>query len=471
MNIKKTLFLAAVLVVSVLYLTKVSLPKREQEAVERKAFSGFDEAKMVSVDLMLRALDGSTESYTLDHDVASSSLDNEINWSLRDARGAVLDANVVRELVRGVADLTVEEAISDRELNPDLSVYGLNKPILTVIARAAGDISREVAFGKRNEYLSKRYVKISGRSGVFLVPDAAFSVLSKSRKDIRSKNPVRFDVADVREALLTSSQGRIKIAQPAVGEWKIVEPKELPASKDSVESLLNALRGVTVSDFIALEGADLAQYGFKSPRANIHLQLREGLSANQLVFSLANSNAKTKEADEMYLQVSGADSIYKLASDPSPSLVKRLNDLREKKILAVKPSDIENLVSEGGGVTATTLASAGLVYKVNGKESDPVFVEQYLKDLTDLKAADFPETVPADAFDQQSFKLIITAKGSEQKVTTLTIGKEVPDTASDPLRYLKSSASDTVYAIRDVEAKRIMPHEEALVAKAAPAKS
>jgi hypothetical protein len=469
MNLKKTLLLAALLTAAVFYLVKVTLPQREQKAAEARAFAGIDESKLSSIDLNLRALDGSTESYSLDRGgVVPSDLNDNLDWSMRGTNGAVLDGNVVRELAKGVKDLVVEEAISDRELNPDLSVYGLDKPVLTVVANQTGGVSREVAFGKRNEYLSKRYAKVSGRSGVFLVADAAFAPLNKSRKEVRSNKPVRFNVADVREALLTSSQGRIKLSQPAVGEWKIIEPKELPASKDSVDEFMNALSGVTVSEFIDLNGVDLAQYGFKSPRANIHLQLREGLESNQIVFSLANANAKTDRPDDMYLQISGVDTLFKLASDPSASLVKRVNDLREKDILGLKVSEIDSIVSEGTRLTATTLATAGLVWTVDGKDTDPVFMEQYLNDLVALKAVDFPETVPADAFEPPFLKLTITNKGTEKKSTILIVGKEVAAGASDPLRYVKSSRSDTVYAIRDVEAKRLVPHEEVLVSKATP---
>jgi hypothetical protein len=472
MNLKKTLLLTAILAASVLYLVKVTLPQREQKAAEGRAFADFDESKLSSIDLNLRALDGSTESYSLDRGgVVPSELNDNLDWTMRGTQGAVLDGNVVRELIKGVKDLVVEEAISDRDLNPDLSVYGLDKPVLTVVASQGGELSREIAFGKRSEYLSKRYAKVSGRSGVFLVADAAFAPLSKSRKDIRSKNPIRFNVADIREALLTSSQGRIKVSQPVVGEWKIVEPKELPASKDSVDALFNALKGVTVSDFIDLKDLDLGQYGFKSPRANIHIQLREGLAVNQIAFSLANANAGKDGPGDLYLQMSGVDTLFKLASDPSASLVKRVNDLRETDILGVKVSDLDNIVSEGSGVTATTLATAGLVWTVNGKDSDPIFMEQYLKDLVALKAVDFPESVPADAFEPPFLKLIVTHKGSDKKVTTLTVGKEVTPGASDVTRYVKSSRSETVYAIRDVEAKRLVPHEEALVAKATPAPS
>jgi hypothetical protein len=479
MNTRKTVALALLLGVAVLYLTKVLLPSRAREEGGRLAFSGVQPEEISQIDVARRSLEGSVEQYTLVQSVVADakkeggvSVDKQkptkSTWSLPAIRGAVLDTNVMGEFVKTIKDLPVENPLSDRELHTDLSVYGLDKPVLTIVVHKGAYQSTEVAFGKKNEYLSKRYTKISGRSGVFLVPEVLFSSINKGRSDVRSKYPVQFSVTDVREALLTSSQGRIKVAQPAVGQWKIVEPSDLPASTDAVDALLNTLNGVTVTEFIEAKPEELGKYGFGTPRVNIHLHMREGLEPNQIAFSLANAAAKTGGPDEMYLQVSGVDSIYKLASDPSPSLVKRVNDLREKAIVGLTTANIESVTSAGSGISPTTIASSGLLWTVNGQDGDPMFVEQYLKDLAALKADDFPEGVPADAFDSPYLQLTVTTKGADKQTLTVTVGKEVAGATGDSLRYVKNSRSDTAYAIRDVEAKRLVPHEEALAAKATP---
>lgn len=479
MNTRKTVGLALLLGLAVLYLTKVSLPGRAREEGEKKAFSNVQPELITRIDVARRSLEGGVEQYALEQQIASVSKQEgdakavnqqvvKSTWSLPAIRGAVLDTNILGEFVKTIKDLPIEDSLSERELHADLSVYGLDKPALTIVVHTGADQSKEVAFGKKNEYLSRRYTKISGRPGVFLVPEVLFSAINKGRSDVRSKNPVQFNATDVREAMITSSQGRIKVVQPAVGEWKITEPRELPASKDAVDALLNALRGVTVVEFIDAKPEEFGKYGFGTPRVNIHLQMREGLEPSQLAFSLANAGAKTGGPDDLYLQVSGVDSLYKLASDPSPSLVKRVNDLREKAIVGIATSAIESVVSAGNGVTPTTVAASGLLWTVNGKDGDPVFVEQYLKDLSGLKADDFPEDVSGDAFDSPYVQLTLTTKEPEKQTVTLTVGREIAGTAADALRYVKTSRSDTVYAIRDVEAKRLVPHEEALAAKVTP---
>lgn len=512
MNTRKTLILAAILIIAIGYLTQITLPTREGEVASRKVFNALKGSDLSTVDITRRVDGDKVESFSLKRLSDAAASDNKArpevdpgeaeqpegeanvdfgSWDLTGVRGAVLDAEGVKGFFKGVKELELEGPLDEGALNRDISVYGLDKPALTIslhgVKGAKTGVSgeeSELAFGKLNQYLSKRYVKVSGRSGVFLAPDGVFEGLNKGRSDFRSKTPVKFEMADIREALVTSSQGRIKVSQPAVGEWKVVEPVSAEGSVEDINELFNALKGVQVAEFIEVGEEGFGHYGFSSPRVNIHIQFREGMEPSQMAFSLANRRANSEAPEELYLQVSGVDSIYKLSNNPSDSLVKSLTALRERRILKLETGAIKSVASSGKGITATTIEAQDLLWKVNGKESDPMFVDQYLRDLAGLKAVSFPDTVPSSTFDDPFLVLNIALKDPEAKPITLTVGGEVQaDGAGEQLstpadkpgegdkdlkRYVKSSKSDQVYIIRDVEAKRIVPHEEALLPKATP---
>jgi hypothetical protein len=165
----------------------------------------------------------------------------------------------------------------------------------------------------------------------------------------------------------------------------------------------------------------------------------------------------------VYASSSESDSIFKLPSDPIADLSKRVNDLRFKEIVAMPASVMEQIVSSGTADTSVTIASAGVSWTVNGKESDPAFVDQLLNDISALKAVEFPEAVPADAFTDPFLSLTITKMGDDKQRVTITVGKEFKSEAGETLRYARNSASEVVFGVRDVEAKRVVPHEEALV--------
>lgn len=462
------------LVLGVLLLVGVYLLMRDRPVDERIAFAKLQGGDVNSID-MARGADPTQaqETYTLvrqpnGQEAGLVTPMKASPWKISELPGDVVDSSQVDGIVDTLKSLSVEGPLEDSELDQDLSVYGINKPALTTVVHEKSGVSTELAFGKKNEYLMKRYVKISGKSGVFLADESAFVALDKGTQDVRSKSPFQFSSDNVREILLTSGLGRIKIRQPSVGEWRIVEPQDLPASSGAVSDLLEAIRDLSVEQFIDGKEEDRSEFGFGTPRASVILVFREDIKPNQVAFQLANKFVRTEAPSEMYWISSLSPTVFKLKKDPSDHVVKGVDDLRERRVLNVSYGAIDRVISSGDGVEPVDIQTQGLTWTVNGKESDPDFVEQYLKDLSNLNANAFPPSVPAGAFDKPWLVLTLTLKEKKDTVS-VTVGQESRTPSGEMMRYVKASSSDTVSLIRDVEAKRIVPREEALVAPLTPA--
>ena len=160
---------------------------------------------------------------------------------------------------------------------------------------------------------------------------------------------------------------------------------------------------------------------------------------------------------------STSETVFKLASNPSDSMVKTVDGLREKQVVKLPYGQIDRLVAGGAKGMGLVIAVKGIEWVVNDKKSDPVFVEQLLKDISGLRAVDFPKDIGRDVFKEPYLVLDLTPKSSDFVPESIVIGDLYSDSRGNALRYVKSSLSDTIYGIRDVEAKRIVPHEEALV--------
>jgi hypothetical protein len=474
MNLKKTIVLAALLAAGALYIVKVEMPHQEFEAGQRVAFSKLKEAKISALDVT--RLDGEEQHYELvrtENKVAAIDAPENAGiradrWSIAGIAGAVVDTQQLKMIIDGLSNLSVEGPLEEQGLDSDLSVYGLDKPALTIVVHETGDRSTEIAFGKKNEYLGKRYIKVSGRAGVFLIDDAAFVALNKTKSDIRSKTPFGFSTADVRELKLASFQATVRLEQPVVGEWKIVEPSALAASSQAVGDLLRTIQTLSVSEFIDGQSARKSSYGFGKPRIRIFVTFRDGVESKQVEYQLANKNADTGEPEDLYWMTSQSDTIFKLKDDPSARLVKTVDDLRERRIVQLSVSDMSRVVSSGEGITPVDVATKGVAWTVNGKDSDPEFTEQLLKDIGNLRADEFPVAVPPNAFDRPFLVLSINRANGDHGSITVTVGAETKGAKGEAMRFVRSSASDTVYLVRDVEAKRIVPHEEVLMPRATP---
>ncbi len=456
MNFKKTLLMAGVLVAAVLYLTKVSEPRRRADLDKDKLF-GSIEATQVS-RLSETPKEGASFS------VVPSSGQGEPTWTLADLPTAKVDDGAIAGVISVLKSLAFEGPISEQESGSDLSVFGLDKPALTVTLQLKDGAQKEVIFGKKTEYLGKRYAKLVGAQGLYLVEEAGFQSLNKSRSSIRAKNPIRFNTADVREVALESSLGRVAITQPAVGEWKVVDSQPRAGSKQDIEMLLNDLRSLTVDEFIDGGEGRLPEFGLDKPIVTMTVKLRDGLKES-LIRVLVGEAPNSKGT---FFTYEGAPSVFKVPAEKAIPLRKGMIDLRDRRLLNLESKDIEKLVSSGSAEASVEIQAAAMDWTVNGKASDPVFVEELLNNIAQISAVNFPKVVPSDAFTEPFLILTITKKkGLGGETLVLSIGKETA-TPQGSARYARVGDSGEVALIRDVEAKRIIPHEGALIQSSTP---
>ncbi len=470
MNLKKTIVLGVLLVAAILYMTRVSIPHRAHEAAKGSPFT--DVASRVHKLSVERAESTPSESFELvrsdtatpeptpnPEEPADTDVADPHQWSIPSLPGARVDGSTLSVLLTTLKEIKLGEEIADSELSSDLGQYGLDKPALIISVSqkssapqsSSADEEVTVSFGKRNEYFGSRYVRVSGRPGTYLVPEGAYTSLNKSLTDLRSKNPIDFADADVREIKLTSPAGEVVITQPSLSEWKITSPVERAGSSVAISELLNAVKSLRAAEFLDGKENSLKEFNLDSPKASLILTFRQGASPQTLEI----------KASDSYFTFSGAPSVFKAASDPSEILKKFPLDLREKKLLSLRRTNIARVTSTGTGITPTDVADNERFYTVNGKEADPVFAEQLLTDIANLEGADFPTNVPADAFSENYLTLTITKKEPKGETIQLFVGKEVK-IGSETGRYTRVGEKGEVAVIRDVDAKRIIPHEEAL---------
>ncbi len=458
MSPKKTLILAGILALASLYLFKVALPGQREAASTKRAFEGVESASVAGVTVAQQGK-ASFDITRVEQPQAA--------WEITQLKGAPLDTTEVDSLVSALLALSITGPLDEKSVSQDFSQYGLDKPSLTVVLHGKGGEDTELGFGRDNSFLSSRYVKVSGRSGIFMVPQEAFSALNKGSTDLRSKNPLEVKADDVREISVSSPAGRVKLAQPVVGEWKIVEPKELAASKESVEALVEAIGALSVSEFLDGKQGSLGAYKLDAPEVRVEVALRPGLSFETRSISVSSAEGGKKS----FFTYAGAPSVFESDANHVPFLSKGADDLRENRLFSFSHRDIESVRgTTSDGAPPVEIKASRTDWDVNGKVSDPMFVEQLLQDIVDLKAVGFPDqaSVPADAFKSPMLTLAITKKGDSKETVTLFVGAETPG-KSGPARYAKVGEAGAVVLIPDIEAKRVVPHEEALLpGKAAP---
>ncbi len=465
MNIRKTLILGVVLLLAALYLTKVWEPRRRIASESSRPFS-----EVTFSDFSRIRIEPGEEvaAYSLlKPEVAAKKIEvggveSAVGWSIAELPGASIDGAGLNVVINALRTLTLDGPLNEKKLSRDFSVYGLDKPRLTVIVESPSREKTEVSFGKKSEYLQQRYAMVSGRSGVYLVDEASFAALNKNSQEIRSKTPLAIVEADVREVDVQSAGGQIGISQPTVGEWRITKPSSFEASPTSVSEFLTAIRTLQVAEFIDDGGGRLGEFGLSNPTIKLTINQRQGAAMPSLDASFAQG-----KDGALYFTYAGSPSIFKATANISAALTKTVSDLRERRLWKLSARDIDRAVSSGSADTGVDIRATNVDWSVNGKVSDAVFVEQLLNDIAQLEAHSFATHVPVDAFAAPFLVLTITKKGPTPETLVLTIGKET-QVGKETLRYARLGGAEEVVLLRDVEAKRIVPHAEALVERPTP---
>lgn len=134
---------------------------------------------------------------------------------------------------------------------------------------------------------------------------------------------------------------RVKSDQPdatppgAVGEWKVIHPRELDADPGAVDKLLSAVDWLERRRTVDLEktGKSLAALGLAEPRRVVSIKLR----GRDVTLKLGGK----APGKGLYLSVSTHDEVYVVEEEFLEQISKEVGDLRDKRLGQIRVSEVD----------------------------------------------------------------------------------------------------------------------------------
>lgn len=457
MNLKKTLFLAIVLTLAFIYILKVEMPAEEAEQVKDFAFKNLSGKEIDDITISRKG--NSWKLHNLDaHNL--SAIENG-RWEVDGIRGSDLDAGALNSIISALKDLKLENQLPKEDLDSDLSVYGLDKPEIKIKLNYHGT-STEISLGKMNDYISRRYLRLSGNQNIYLVNDTLYTAANKELSELRDKTPLNFFDKDLKSiSIKFQGSKEIRLKQAEDRTWQLEEPVSAPASGSAVSEFNTSLRNLRAKEFID-DGSKIADYNLDKNELVIRLEAADDKLKNRdLIFSKGNKTPPDKDkgpAEDYYMFVQGGATIYKLEADPFKLFLKSSDDFRNKNVFQFstdKVTEAEVLKPE-----KILLKRENNQWKVNGKEGDKVFIDQWLNNLSDLKAVGFPEKTTDLGFENPQFKLSIKAGDLKRE---LLVGKSYTEHPGAVLYFAATEDLSNPFTISEDTLKIIALKEEALL--------
>jgi hypothetical protein len=224
------------------------------------------------------------------------------------------------------------------------------------------------------------------------------------------------------------------------GNWQITQPKPYGADQSTVTSALSTLSSLNSERLLEDHASDLKEYGLDQPSFEVDISEKDNKTQK---LELGES---TPTGSAVYAMLAGDPRVFTLATYNKTAIDKSLNDLRDKRLLAIDPDKISRieLVQKNQEIEFGRNKDDWQILKPKPLRADSVQVSELARKLTDarmdLGASDADAKNAASSYAHGA--PVATAKLTDQAGTQELRVRKDKDTY-----YAKSSLVDGAYKV------------------------
>lgn len=177
------------------------------------------------------------------------------------------------------------------------------------------------------------------------------------------------------------------------GKWVVTSPVNETADQQVIQDLLKNITEYKFEKEIASGKDKWAQFGLAEPRRRIELEN----SDNSKLTIYVGMNAPV--GFSTYVATSTSDKILTGSQYLATSLAKTLFDFRNKKLLSISTHEIDKVLLKAEAEKGIELAKADGKWQIKAPEAaeaDSIQVNNFLDDITGLRAAEFVDKPTKD---------------------------------------------------------------------------
>lgn len=328
-----------------------------------------------------------------------------------------------REVIANILDEleSAEKTSSFKVDQAQLEQYALADPELVVHVKAPGqDYARSIELGTTTPAGEEAYGRVPGQSEVFTVRKQLKSSLDKEVWAIRDKHLLPVDVTQATSLTLTLGDNTLKLEKEGP-DWRIIEPRPLPADNMAVADFLGHWNDAEAKDFIDLQTdePDETPYGLAPPTWSGTVYVENDDRAAS--YTLRIGDRTSTGSQRRYAAEPGAHTILEIAETDYEQLDVSLNQLRSKELFQAEPYQISWLRIESREGTIELAKTEQEDWRFPDKPElnlDQSQVRRKIEQIANLEAQRFLSEPPAPAdsgLDEPN--LVITLRLTDEATT------------------------------------------------------
>jgi Domain of unknown function (DUF4340) len=359
-------------------------------------------------------------------------------WNLAEPIQTEADQPTVDGIADQLAGATVSETepgTADRR-----KVYGLDPPQVSLEFQLRNGSKHTILIGDRDFAGDAAYTIVDGAQNVSLLPELLATSAGKSVEDLRDRNILHIDAADVSSFDLTNPSGRLA-ASKKNDEWHFTKPAPTVADPDAMDSLLQAVANAKMTSIVEEKPEHLDRYGLQKPAIAFTATEGKGSPATLLVGK--------KSGGAYFARDASRPTIFTIGGDLYSKLAQKYSDLRNRKVVQVLASDIQQieLSNPAGSLAVSRKKDNSEEWTFQAPEQQkgtPASGWKIVDALTGLTAdqvIDHPSPAQLKSLANPEITVVLTdAKGEK---TTVRFPK-----ASGGFVYAQASNSTSLYKLK-----------------------
>ncbi len=319
---------------------------------------------------------------------------HDLRWQIGPS-GVRADETLVTRILNELTPLMATRVLSGTPEHPlDTKTFGLD-PAVGWLSVVANGKPVTLFIGGTTPVESHRYLRVSDRPEIFVVPSSLFDAANQPTERFRDPLLIRVNGWLVEEVRLTSPTVSFALLKQQ-NEWRLMHPFTDRADRAGVTTLLNTLGALHITRFLndAPPVEQLSAWGFDHPKAEI--SLRQGNSSTKPV-TLFVGNPLTDDPSLVYAKRSDEPSLYAVADAEVEQLLSDPQELRSKACFDLFTATVTKVeVSHEGSRWVIERTGDQWREAGTGVALDTAKVETLLRQFSDVRLSGFVDDTPSD---------------------------------------------------------------------------
>lgn len=280
-------------------------------------------------------------------------------WALSKPDDIKADPSTLSSIVINASSVAASKIVEEDA--QDLSVYGLDKPIIVKVKPKEGD-EIVIEIGNETPTESGYYAKLSGDDSVYVIGTYTANKLVVGRNDIRTKKIYDVAVEDISGLSMDrKGQNVFESVMESENNWSMTRPIKGSMNATALSVMLDAIVNTTANKFIEENPSSLSAYGLDEPDYALSFK-----TAGNKTYKLLIGD-EVSGGGEMYAKLDSGNDVFTINTSVFTFLDKPLKEIVEVFAYIVNIDQVKEIdLTMDGKTTHMTLD----IYKDEEGKSD-----------------------------------------------------------------------------------------------------